>query len=407
MPRFRYSAVDGNGRRIEGVLDSQSSGAVLESIRSRGHLPLRIEPDAADGLLRALLTTDLLGGPRLPVRRIVEMTRELAMLLEAGQSLDQALQFVIRVTRHKPARQVLIRVRERVRGGSGLGGALAQEPGSFSRLYVGLVRAGEQSGTLGPTLAHLATLLEGQQTMRAKARSALIYPVLLITASLATVALILLYILPQFAPLFAEAGRELPRSMTFLLRVGDLIERHGISVLALSAAAMVIGGFALRRPSVKLTLDRQLLRLPVIGRLIRMVETARLMRTLGTLLASDVPLVAGLGIGRTVVGNGVFAGMVDRAIAAVKDGAKLAPTLEAARLLPPRAIQLLELGDETGQLGAMTLRAAEIHEAELGRELEQIVAMIVPATTIFLGLVVGAIITTLLSAMLSLNQLAG
>jgi len=407
VPRFRYTALEPDGRSVQGLLELASEGEVVDRVQTQGRLLLKVEADTGWSALRAMLGADLLAGRGLSLRRVAECTRELSLLLTAGQSLDQALRFTIGVTTDKAAKAVLARVREKVRGGSSLAAALADEPGSFSRLYVGLVRAGEQSGTLGQTLGHLGALLDRQRAMVMRVRSAMIYPSLLVAAAIATVALMLLYVLPQFAPLFEQAGSQLPPSLAFMLAAGELLASCGM--LALAALVLALAGLALalRREAVRLAVDRWLVRTPIVGGLVRQIEAARLTRALGTLLRSGVALVPALAITSGVLGNRAFVALVDGAAATVREGGSLADSLERQGLVPSRTLHLLRLGEETGELGALALRAAEIQEAEVERALEQLVAMIVPATTVVMGLVVAGIITSLMSAMLSLNQLAG
>jgi general secretion pathway protein F len=407
LPRFRYSAVDPAGRRVEGVLETADAHAAAARLQADGRLVLRVDPDGPLAAARALLTSDIGGSGALPRRRVAEATRELALLLRSGQTLDQALRFTVELTRDRAARAVLARVREKVRNGSALATALADEPGAFPRLYVGLVRAGEQSGTLGETLAQLSALLERQEALTAKVRAALVYPLLLLVASIATVALMLLYVLPQFAPLFADAGATLPGSLRFLLAAGDALAARGLTAGLVVLAAGAVLAVVLRRPGARHALDRLALAVPLAGDLVRKVEAARITRTLGTLLTSGVPLVQGLAITRGVVGNSVHAALLDTALASVKEGRRLAELLERGGLLPARTVHLLQLGEETGQLGPLALRAAEIQEVEVERTLDQLVALIVPIMTIVMGLIVGGIISAVLSAMLSLNQIAG
>src|SRR6516162_2446483 len=220
MPSYRWSAINGGGDVVRGVMEAADRGIVVERLQRQGQVVLRADP--ADGRRG---WTDLLqiefGRSRgLDKAALGEITRELAIMLAAGQDLDRALRFVIDNTRSTRAQSILGNVRDKVRSGSSLAAALAAEPRSFSRLYVGLVRAGEAGGTLPATLDRLATLLERERSLNANLRSALIYPALLVVAAVGSIILLLDYVLPQFTPIFEQAGAQLPTATRVLMALG-------------------------------------------------------------------------------------------------------------------------------------------------------------------------------------------
>jgi general secretion pathway protein F len=301
---------------------------------------------------------------------------------------------------------VLERIRDTVRDGGSLAAALAAHPGSFSRLYVGLVRAGEAGGALGPTLERLASLLERQRALSASIVSAMIYPGLLALAAIGSVTLLLTVVLPQFVPLFAQNGAKLPASTQMLIDAGGLVSTYGLYGLALLVLAILAARQALRRPGPRLALDRLKLRLPILGGLARETLAARFTRTLGTLLINGVPLIGALGIVRDAIGNRAGVAAVDAATISARGGAGLSAPLGAAAIFPARTIHLLRLGEETAQLGAMSLRAAEIHEEKARIGVQRLVSLLVPAITIVMGAMIAGIVSSLLLAMLSLNDLA-
>jgi len=210
MPSFRWSAINGGGDTVSGVMEAPDRGVVVERLQRQGHLVLRADPADRRRGLRELLQVELGGARGLDKAALTEVTRELAIMLAAGQDLDRALRFVVDNTRSARARAILANVRDKVRGGSSLAAALSGEPRSFSKLYVGLVRAGEAGGTLPATLDRLATLLERERSLSANLRSALIYPALLVVAAVGSIILLLDYVLPQFTPIFEQAGAQLP-----------------------------------------------------------------------------------------------------------------------------------------------------------------------------------------------------
>ena len=255
-------------------------------------------------------------------------------------------------------------------------------------------------------MAHLADLLERERRLAATIQSALTYPILLATASIGTIVLLLTFVLPQFTPIFAQAGAQLPTATRILIGVGDIVRAHGGWILVGLLCIVLVAYRALHQPDIRIAIEGVLHRLPIAGLLIRRVQAARFTRTLGTLLRNGVGLVAALGIGRDVLGNLTAVRIVDRAVAKVKAGERLAGALSENRFFPAQTIHLLQIGEETGRLADMALRAADIHDEQVHHSVQRLVSLLVPIVTIVMGLVVAGIVGSLLVAMLSLNDLA-
>ena len=248
--------------------------------------------------------------------------------------------------------------------------------------------------------------MEAQRSLRATVRSALIYPALLLVAATGSIVLLLTQVLPEFVPLFQQNGVALPWATQLMIDIGAFLGSYGLFILV----ALILAGFAfreaMRRPASRLVLDRVLLRIPVAGGLAREVMAAQLCRTLGTLVLNGVSLIAALGIARDAVSNLVGVAAIERATASAKGGGGLSAPLAVANVFPQRTIYLLRLGEETAQLGAMALRAAEIHEERTRINMQRLVSLLTPAITIVMGGVIAGIVSSLLLAMLSLNNLA-
>jgi general secretion pathway protein F len=405
MASFRWSAINTGGEVVRGTMDAPDRAAVVDRLQRQGQIVLRADP-ADRRRLADLLHIELGGARGLDKVALAEVTRELAIMLAAGQDLDRALRFVVDNTRSARARAILANVRDKVRGGSSLAAALAGEPRSFSRLYIGLVRAGEAGGTLPATLDRLATLLERERSLAANLRSSLTYPALLVVAAIGSIVLLLDYVLPQFTPIFEQAGAQLPVATRLLMVAGAVVGAAAPWTLVVLLAAGLIARQLLAQPSYRLKLDRLLLRLPVVGKLVRETLAARFTRTLGSLLQNGVALITALGIAKDALGNLAAAAAVEQAAVGAKGGAGLARPLAAAGLFPARTIHLLQLGEEAAQLSAMALKAADIHDEQARLMMQRLVALAVPAITITMGLAVAGIVSALLTAMLSLNDLA-
>ena len=408
MPEFRWTAITAGGETLRGSMAATDEAEVIARVQRLGHIPMQVEPDAGGGggFLGGLLGMELGRGKSLSRQEVTNATRELAIMLAAGQDLDRALRFLVETAPNPRVAAVVGQLRETVRDGASLATALGQHPRSFPRLYVGLVRAGEAGGTLASTLEHLASLMERQRALAATVTSAMIYPTLLLVAAIGSIVLLLTQVLPQFVPLFAQNGAALPASTQALIDTGDFVSAYGLWILLVLA----VGGLAVRqllaRPGPRLFADRALLRVPVIGGLAREILAARFARTIGTLLINGVPLIGALAIVRDTIGNRAGMAAVDAATIAAKGGAGLSGALGEARVFPTRTVYLLRLGEETAQLGPMALRAAEIHEERSRLGVQRLVSLLVPVITIVMGAAVAGIVSSLLLAMLSLNDLA-
>ncbi|GGF23650.1 type II secretion system protein GspF [Aliidongia dinghuensis] len=405
MPAFRFTAIDPQGQVQRGVMEAPDQAAVIDRLQRQGHMPMRAEP-ATGGGWSALFTAELGRRRGLSRQEMTDVTRELSTMLAAGQDLDRALRFIVETAPNPRVAKIMDRVRERVRGGNALAAALAQEPQSFPKLHVGLVRAGEAGGALAETLDRLAGLLERERTLAATVQSALIYPALLLTAAIGSIAVLIGYVLPQFVPLFAESGAELPLMTKLLIDFGDTMQVAGPWLLILLLILGVALRHALKNDNFRRPFDRFLLRVPVLGGLMRESLAARFTRTLGTLLKNGVPLIGALGIVNETIGNLAAVDAIGRATDSAKGGAGLSRPLGEAHIFPERTIHLLRLGEETAQLAAMALKAADIHEEKTRIAVQRLVALLVPTITIAMGIAVATIVGSLLMAMLGLNDLA-
>jgi general secretion pathway protein F len=405
MPEFRYRAIGPRGDVLTGVMEAASEAEVVTRLQRQGSIPMRADPAESGSWFAGLLRVEFAARQRLRRQEAADFIRELSTMLGAGQDLDRAFIYLHETAPNARVRTVAAGLRDSVRDGSGLADAMAFQR-TFSRLHVAIVRAGEASGQLAPTLARLADLLERQQRLAVSITSALIYPCLLIVAAVGSITLLLTYVLPQFVPLFEQSGAALPASTRMLIATGEFITRYAVFMLAGSVMLGLLVWAAYRQPRLRLSIDRLLLRLPIAGKLLREVLAARFTRVLGTLLVNGVSLIQALGLVRDAMGNRAAIAAVDRAVTTARAGAGLSQPLTEAKVFPLRTTHLLRLGEENAELGPIALRIAEIHEEHTRLMMQRLVALLVPAITVVMGLAVAAIVTSLLKAMLSLNDLA-
>jgi general secretion pathway protein F len=405
MTTFRYTAISASGERLAGQMDAASRSEVIARLQRQGTMPVRAEPADHGTRWTGLLQMDL--GSRRSLRKqdVADLIRELATMLSAGQDLDRALRYM-QDTAPARVRPTATGLRDAVRDGSPLSTAMARYPNSFPAMHVGLVRAGEAGGNLGSTLAHIADLLDRQRALASTVTSAMIYPAVLLVAMVGAVTLLLTQVLPEFVPMFEQSGVALPASTQFLIAAGAFVQADGWLMLLAILAAVLVGRALLRQNQVRLIVDQLLLRLPVIGGLIKEILAARFTRVLGTLLLNGVALIPALAIVRDAMGNRAARTAVERASLIARGGGSLTPALESANVFPSRTIHLLRLGEETAQLAATALRAADIHEDKTRLATQRLTSLLVPAMTILMGVAVGGIVASLMNAMLSLNDLA-
>lgn len=404
MPSFRYRAMTASGAIVSGVLEAPSEAGAIEEIRARGHYPI----DTAHGggnRLHELLAKDLRPTRRIAPRHLVMATQELASLLRAGLELDRALEILVNLDEMKSLRPTFTAVLDAVRGGETFGAALDSHA-IFPKFYVNIVRAGEQGGDLQAALEQLGEYLARANAVRDSVISALIYPMILLATTGLSLAVIFIYVLPAFEPLFAEAGKELPFGTRMVMDIGNFVTDWGWAVL-LALAATVLGvQRALKDTAFRCRWDSALLRLPLFGGLIAKIDVERFSRILGTLLRNGVALPEALQITSGTLSNSVIAGAVAGAATSLKEGDQLSRFLRDSGAFPPLALDMMRVGEESGQLDAMLLRQADLYEREVKHAVDRMVALLVPALTIFMGLIVAGLIGSILLAILSVNDLA-
>lgn len=405
MPVFAYRAADRSGRTVDGLMEAYDPQAVVERLHRERYFPLRVDPVSATGGLAALRAA-WAAPPRVAARDLVAFTQQLSTLVDAGLPLERGLTILGELATSRRLREVVQDVARGVRAGSTLADALGRHhPRPFSRLYINTVRAGEKGGVLDVSLRRLAEHLEAMRELREAVTSALLYPALLAAVGAGAVVFLLTFVLPRFAAIFADLGQALPWPTRLLLAVSHAaVVYWWVAALAALAAALTWQILARSEPA-RLAVDRRLLRLPLLGGVLRRVEVGRLSRTLGTLLSAGVPLLAALGVARETAGNRVVAA----ALAAVQDGAKrgdgVARPMAESGEFPPLVVHMVRVGEETGRLEEMLSRVAATYEAEIRVAVRRFVALLEPAIILVLGVVVLAIVLAILMAILAVNEL--
>lgn len=398
MAHFKYRALDAEGVAQNGTLEAADHNAAVAIVQKRGLLLLSLEAGSTSGLGAALRRHALNGAA------LVSFTQQLATLIGAGQPLERALGTLLRQS-HEPKRQALIeRVREQVKAGKPLSQALEEEHGQFSSLYISMVRAGEAGGSLENTLHQLCEYLERSQKLRGEVINALIYPIFLVVGVLGSLALLLAYVVPQFVPIFRDLGVPIPLITQAILGLGEFLSAYGLLLLA-ALVASIWGVAVLRRdPQRRQQHDRRLLSMKIIGPLLQRIEAARLARTLGTLLSNGVALLQAMNIVRQVCGNHALRAQVEQATDRVKGGGTLAQAFGEQPLLPELALQMIEVGEQAGNLDSMLLKVADVFDVEAKRGIDRMLAALVPSLTVVMAVMVAVIMLAIMLPLMSLTS---
>jgi general secretion pathway protein F len=405
MPLFHYKALNTRGEMLDGQMEAATPGEVVLRLQEQGHLPVEARPAGEGGgesAWRALFKPKPFAGQRL-----VQFTQQLGTLLGAGQPLDRALTILLELPEDEVAKRTIADIRDAVRGGAALSTALERQHGTFGKLYVNMVRAGEAGGTLHETLTRLADYLERSRALRGRVVNALIYPAILLLMVGLSLMFLLGFVVPEFAKMYESLEAELPWFSQLVIGLGTFVRDWWIVLVVLPALALWWFDRKRRDPAVRARLDAWLLERRFAGTLVAKVETARLARTLGTLLRNGVPLLTALGIGRNVLGNRVLAADVEQAAEEVKNGVGLSTALARGKRFPRLALQMIQVGEESGALDTMLLKTADTFENETGMALDRMLAALVPAITLALTLIVGIVILAVLVPIYDLTSVIG
>ncbi len=386
-------------------MDGTSQSIVAERLQSLGLIPIRVEETTLREPVNAN-ARGLFGKKSVTQDDVAVFTQEIATLLKAGLPLDRCLEILIGLSANEPVRQLMTQLREDVRGGAALSTAMEARRGIFTRFYLNMIRAGEAGGSLDVVLQRLTEFMERSKELRETVKSALIYPVILLGVALLSVAILLMWVVPQFSQMFEESGKALPLPTQIVIAAGDGVRNYWW-VMAL----VVYGAYSwfarqMREPASRYRWDKRMLQLPLVGDLVGKLEVARFSRTLGTLIGNGVTLLAALSIVKETLSNTVMSQALGDVAAQLKEGKGLGKPLMETELFPKLAVHLVMVGEETGKLQEMLIRIADIYDREVHSAVKRMLSLMEPVLILGLGLVIGGIIMSILVAILSVNDLA-
>ena len=404
MPNYYYKAVTSDGVEDEGEMTEVSSAAVIRRLQESGRIPILAEEVVSGQLTRKSFRLSS-SKRRSQKPDITGFTRSLALLLASGTALDRALEIMLAVDENPASCKLIQDIQTAVRGGAALSSAMEEQGDTFSGFYVSMVRGGEISGTLSESLERMLEYLERSRALREKIVSALIYPSILLLVAGLSVVILLTLVVPQFRPIFEEMGAALPLATRLVLAVSDFFAGYWWLLLLLIAASGAAGVRFLSTQERRYQMDVLMLRLPLIGPLIRTHQTSMFSRSLGTLLQSGVPILQSLDIANSTLTNRAMASAVSDAASSLKEGGELSDTLLEATVFPGLAIQMIKVGEETGSLDRMMLRIAKVYDDEVEITVQRLLAMLEPIMIVGLGVIIAGIIMSILVGIISINDL--
>lgn len=406
MAAFEFQALDAAGRNQRGVLQGDTARGVRQQLRERGWTPVSVVE------LRQQAAQAAAGSRRLFERgldrtQLAILTRQLATLVRAGLPLDEAFAALAEQADSAHQRKLLAGARARMLEGAPLAQALAEHPRAFDALYCAAVSAGEQSGQIALVLGRLADHLESRAAAGSKLGQALVYPALLFVVAIGVAIGLLTWVVPQVVMVFDQLKQELPGLTRFMLGLSSLLREWGWLLLGVLVSLVIAATMLLRQPAIRLAWDGVLLRLPLVGRLIRLADTGRFARTMGLATAASVPVLEALRVASAVVHNRVLRGALERVRVRVREGAPLALALKETGRFPALLTRMVMSGEKSGELTEMLERSADLHENQLASQLGTLTTLVEPLLILLMGGLVLTIVLAVLLPIFDLNQIIG
>lgn len=408
MPVFSYRALDSRGKTISGVIDADSLGAAKEKLKRLGYFPTSVseettkQPTKVKIFGREFVLGEVFGRTRLS--DVAISTRQLATLLAAGIPLVQALSAVMEQTDSLPLKKVITMVRDRVNEGSSLANALREHPRVFDELYVNMVHAGEQSGTLEIVLERLADFLDKKIEVRNKILSTLTYPMIMSVVALGVITFLVAFVIPRVSRIFEGLHQTLPTITVALLTISYFVRDFWWLLLGVIVILYILFRRYLKSEKGKKNFDKLVLKSPIFGKLTLKIAIARFARTLATLLKGGVPMLTSMEIVSTVVNNSLITESIKRSKESLSEGESLAEPLKKAKIFPPLVIHMIAIGEQTGELEEMLLRAAVAYEREVDRTIETLTSLFGPLMILIMGGIVILIVLSILLPILDMTQ---
>ena len=402
MARYVYEAKKSPKDVVRGVLVADTRAAAVQKIARLDYFLISLDEEhALAEAAQGSISGSLFG--RIKVKDVTDFTRQLSDLLESGMTIVKTLDILYNQTPNKKLKSVIMDIRDFCTGGSPLSDALARHPKVFPNLYVSMVRSGETGGALESILKRLSDFSEKQLDIQTKIRTALAYPILMSVVGLATVIILMTFVIPKMMVMFADLGQALPLPTQILMAISGAIRSYWWAIIAL---AFMGGAFLAKVYATKegrLSIDRLKLRAPIFGQLAMKVETAMFARTLATLLENGVPILESLKVTADTIDNSVIKAEIESAYNSVREGSSLASGLHESKVIPPSVMNMIAIGEEAGHLEKSLFKVAQGYERESDEAVKIMMSLLEPALILTLGVVVGFIVISMLLPIFEIN----
>ena len=392
MPKFNWEARSRTGAAQKGVMEAQSAAQVESQLKKYGFTNISVKEEGK-GLGKELKIPGF--GQKIETKEIVVFTRQFATMIDSGLPLVQCLDILSSQQENKVFKEILLKVKETVEGGSTFADALSKHPKAFDDLYVNLVAAGEIGGILDTILNRLAAYIEKAMKLKKQIKGAMVYPTTIMSIAVIVVGVILIFVIPTFAKMFADFGGELPAPTKFVIALSNFIVKYILLIIGLIFATVVAIKKYYATPKGRKVIDALALKAPIAGPLIRKVSVAKFTRTLGTMISSGVPIMDGLEIVAKTAGNKIVEEAIYKVRQAISEGKTMAEPLQECGVFPPMVVQMISVGEATGAMDAMLNKIADFYDDEVDDAVSAMTAMMEPLLMVFLGTTVGGLVVAM------------
>jgi general secretion pathway protein F len=406
MPVYEYTALNSGGKKIKGIIDADSKTVARQKIRQAGNYPVDIKESLTQKKSKKSKGIQLPQlGKRIKQQEIHVATRQLATLLGAGIPLVSALNGLLEQTTNPALRTILAQIKDGVNEGNSLTSALSEHPRLFSRIYINMVQAGEASGSLDVVLERLAEFGENQQALKGRIKAALIYPIFMGVVGIGVLFMLITFIVPSITKVIEGSNQVLPLPTIFLIKLSSILANYWWLLLILLAGAFIGIRMALNHPIGRRFWDKMKLTLPGLSDLNIKIASAGFGRTLSSLLDAGVPLFTSLGIVKNILNNVILSDVIEEAAEELEKGKSLSEILRKSKWFTPMLVQMIAVGEQSGELEKMLEKAAESYEKEIESKILALTSMIEPVMILTMGLVVSFIVISILLPIFEMNQL--
>jgi type IV pilus assembly protein PilC len=392
MPKFNWEARSKAGSAQKGTMEATNSTLVEAQLKRYGFTSITIKEEGKGFKIDLKF---LSGGGKVETKELVVFTRQFATMIDSGLPLVQCLEILSSQQENKTFKEILVKVKESVEGGSTFADALAKHPKAFDQLFVNLVAAGEVGGILDTILGRLAAYIEKAMKLKKQVKGAMVYPITIMSIAVIVVGVILVFVIPTFAKLFADFGGDLPAPTKIVIGISNFLQRYILVIIGAFFVLKAAFSKYYATPSGRKLVDRLALRAPIIGPLVRKVSVAKFTRTLGTMMSSGVPIMDGLEIVAKTAGNKIVEDAIYVVRQAISEGKTMAEPLAASGVFPPMVVQMISVGEATGAMDAMLNKIADFYDDEVDDAVGNLTSMMEPLLMVFLGTTVGGLVVAM------------